>query len=94
MAHWHATLPGRVHDVSYEALVTEPERVGREVFEFCGLSWNAQHLDLARGGAVTTASTVQVREGIHARRVGGWRAYARQLEPLRERLHRDGWLQP
>jgi hypothetical protein len=93
MAHWHDRHPGLLLDVSYEGLVAEPERVAREVFDFCGLRWDPACLDLAReGGAVSTASTVQVREGIHARRVGGWRAYASQLEPLRASLQRDGWL--
>ena len=32
-----SSFPGRVLDVSYEALVAEPEPVAREVFEFCGL---------------------------------------------------------
>jgi hypothetical protein len=41
---------------------------------------------------VSTASTVQVREGIHARRVGAWQPYARGLEPLRLQLHKDGLL--
>ena len=92
MAHWHAALPGRIHDVSYEALVTSPEAVARGVFDFCGLLWDAGSLDLSRGGSVSTASTVQVREGIHARRVGGWQSYARGLEPLRQRLQQEGWL--
>jgi tetratricopeptide (TPR) repeat protein len=92
MAHWHQAFPGRVLDVSYEALVAEPERVAREVFEHCGLRWEPASLQPGAGGAVSTASSVQVREGVHARRVGGWRAYARQLEPLRERLEQDGWL--
>jgi tetratricopeptide (TPR) repeat protein len=92
MAHWHAAFPGRILDVSYEALVADPERVARGVFAHCGLRWDPASLALGGGGAVSTASTVQVREGIHARRVGGWRAYARQLEPLRQRLQQDGWL--
>jgi hypothetical protein len=78
--------------VSYEALVRAPEAVARGVFEFCGLPWDAASLDLSRGGAVSTASTVQVREGIHARRVGGWQPYARGLEPLRQRLQQEGLL--
>jgi hypothetical protein len=92
MAHWHAVLPGRIHDVSYEALVTSPEAVARGVFGFCGLPWDAASLDLSRGGAVSTASTVQVREGIHARRVGAWQPYAGGLEPLRLQLCKDGLL--
>jgi hypothetical protein len=39
MAHWHEVLPGRMLDVSYEALVADPERVARQVFKFCGLQW-------------------------------------------------------
>jgi hypothetical protein len=66
--------------------------VARGVFEFCGLPWDACSLDLARGGTVSTASTVQVREGINARRVGGWQPYARGLEPRRLRLQEEGWL--
>jgi hypothetical protein len=32
----HATAPGRVHEVRYEQLVTEPERVVRGICEFLG----------------------------------------------------------
>ena len=39
---------------------------------------------------VATASTVQVREGIHTRGIGAWQRYAEPLQPvhdwLRERL--------
>ncbi len=39
MAHWHQQFPGRVLDVSYEALVTDPHGTGREVFAHCGLDY-------------------------------------------------------
>jgi tetratricopeptide (TPR) repeat protein len=84
MAHWHAAMPGAILDVSYEALVADPEAVAREVLAFCGLPWQPGCIVAgARAGAVSTASTVQVREPIHARNVGGWRRYAGPLEPLR-----------
>jgi hypothetical protein len=35
---------------------------------------------------VSTASSAQVRQPIHARNVGGWKRYAAQLEPLRAQL--------
>ncbi len=35
---------------------------------------------------VATPSSAQVREAIHTRGLGGWRHYAKQLEPLRQAL--------
>ena len=37
-------------------------------------------------GAVATASSVQMREPIHARFVGQWRQYEAQLQPMIEAL--------
>lgn len=39
MAHWHAQFPGRILDVAYEALVTDPYATARKVFEHCGLAY-------------------------------------------------------
>jgi Sulfotransferase family len=89
MRHWHAALPGRILDVSYEALVRDPEHEARKALSHCGLEWDPACLAAnQRTQAVATASTVQVREPIHQRSIGGWRRYARQLEPLR--LHVEG----
>src|SRR3546814_5462839 len=48
MAHWHRVLPGRVMDVSYAALVDDPERIARQVFAHCGLDFEPQALDIDR----------------------------------------------
>lgn len=93
MDHWHASFPGRVHDVRYEELVSDPEPVARALMTFCGLPWQADSLRIeARDGAVTTASSVQVREPIHRRGIDGWRRYQAQLQPLLAALQADGWL--
>ncbi len=39
MAHWHAQFPGRILDVAYESLVTDPHATARKVFEHCGLTY-------------------------------------------------------
>lgn len=39
MAHWHAQFPGRILDVAYESLVTDPHATARRVFEHCGLAY-------------------------------------------------------
>ncbi len=87
MAHWHRALPGRVHDVSYADLVADPERIAREVLEFCGLPWEPACVAIEeRLSAVATASTVQVREPIHQRSLGQWKRYEQWLETLRQAL--------
>lgn len=87
MAKWHAAFPGRILDVHYDALVTEPERVAREVLEFCGLPWHDGMAAIEnRTGTVATPSAGQVREPIHQRFLEQWRRYEDHLGPLRERL--------
>lgn len=91
MRHWRQVLPNSVLEVSYEALVVDPERVAREVLAFCGLPWEPGCVRVEqRSSASSTASTVQVREPIHARNVAQWKRYERQLEPLRRLLGEDG----
>jgi len=87
MTHWHEAFPGRILDVHYDQLVNEPERVAREVLEFCGLPWHEGIAAIEkRSGTVATASTAQVREPIHQRFLEQWRRYEAHLGPLRERL--------
>ncbi|MDX1442417.1 MAG: sulfotransferase [Gammaproteobacteria bacterium] len=95
MSHWHKAFPGRVLDVSYAGLVNEPERVARDVLSFCGLPWQDGIVAIEnRSDAVATASSVQVREPIHNRFVGQWKAYEEHLKPLRDALERAGQLKP
>ncbi|MBW8368075.1 MAG: sulfotransferase [Arenimonas sp.] len=39
MAHWHAQFPGRILDVAFETMVTDPYAVARKVFEHVGLDF-------------------------------------------------------
>ena len=87
MEHWHHLLPGRIIDVAYEELVDDPERMLREVFRRCQLSFDPRSLAFFRSSeAVTTASAVQVRQPIYRTSVQSWRHYAGHLEPLLEEL--------
>ncbi|WP_345776947.1 sulfotransferase [Thermomonas sp.] len=86
-AHWRKTLPGRYMEVGYEDLVSDPERIGRQVMEFCGLPFQVEQVDITKNKMpVLTASTSQVRQPINTRGIGAWRHYEAQLAPLRERL--------
>ncbi|MGC1457917.1 MAG: sulfotransferase [Steroidobacteraceae bacterium] len=87
MEHWHELLPSRIIDVAYEELVDDSERVIREVFQRCHLSFDPRSLSFFRSSeAITTASAVQVRQPIYRSSVESWRHYARHLGPLLEEL--------
>jgi tetratricopeptide (TPR) repeat protein len=87
MAHWRQALPGFVLDVSYEALIENPEHEAKRILDFCGLDWRPECVDLDRNTrAVNTASSGQVREPIHRRNVDAWKRYAPYLTRLRASL--------
>ena len=88
--HWENVLPDvRYLQVSYEALVADPQVQGRRIADFLGLRWNPAMLDFhADGSAATTASAVQIRRPLYATAVGGWRSYEDHLHPLRAALRR------
>ena len=84
MHHWHALYPGQILDVDYENLVNNPQHEAQRVFEFCGIDWYDECLDLPSkaDSPVTTLSSVQVRQPINTASVGKWRAYAPWLGEL------------
>jgi hypothetical protein len=84
MAHWHEIAPGRILDLDYEDMVTDPETSARRVMDYCGLPYQPAQIRVeANAAPVSTASSTQVRQPIHQRNIGGWKRYAQQLEPLR-----------
>ena len=91
MAHWQSTLPGKIIEVRYEALVADPEAQCRALIAALGLPWEAACLEFHRNPApANTASATQVRRPIYSSAVTLWRNYAAQLSPLRARLEAAG----
>jgi len=91
MAHWHATFPGRILDVSYADLTRDTEAVMRKVAAFCGLDYVPAMSDpRSSTRAVSTASVVQVRGNVVAREVPKWAPYEQQLQPLIAALRAGG----
>lgn len=80
MAHWRTTLAVDMLEVRYEDLVRDFETTVREMIGFLELPWDAGclHFHETRR-AVQTNSRWQVRERLHSRSVGRWRAYAAPL---------------
>ena len=87
MDHWHRVLPGRILDVRYEDVVSEPEQMARTLIGHCELEWEDGCLDFHKTKRrVATASAAQVREPVHQRSVERWRHFEKHLEPLRVAL--------
>jgi len=83
MEHWHKLFPGRIYDLDYKRLTEEPEKVIKELLEFCELHWEDNVLEFYKTKRpVKTASIKQVRQGIYKSSVEKWRRYEKFLKPV------------
>lgn len=87
MAHWRDALPGRVLDISYDALIEDPQDMARRVALHCGLDFEASMVDISRStGTVATPSATTARQGFRKDRGQVWRRYERHLAVLQREL--------
>ena len=87
MAHWQTLLGAELVTVSYEELVSEPEKVLRPLLEALGLDWNDACLSHQETvGRVATLSLYQVRKPLNTGATERWRNYEKHLAPLRVAL--------
>jgi hypothetical protein len=87
MRHWQQTLPGFIHELSYEALLADQRGETQRLLDFCGLNWQEACMQFhSNSTPTTTASAVQVRRPLYRGADTLWRNYRRQLEPLRQQL--------
>ncbi|HET7269354.1 MAG TPA: sulfotransferase [Oleiagrimonas sp.] len=88
---WLDKYPERVFDLSYEALVAEPEPVIRRMLDFCGLSFEPACLQFhkTQRSVRSAPSAAQVRQPLHG---GTARSalYGDKLDGLRQRLRDAG----
>jgi tetratricopeptide (TPR) repeat protein len=90
--HWRASLGGRLHEIVYEELVREPNRVGAAIATRCGLTWSDAAVDIQNNRSVSlTASAAQIRRPIYGSSSGRWRHYRRHLQPLIAALQTRGF---
>jgi len=91
MAHWQATMPGVIHELSYERLIADQRGETRRLLEYCGLEWEDACVAFHRNPAAsTTASASQVRRPIYKDSVAQWRHYESQLAELSAQLASGG----
>ena len=87
MAHFDRVLPGKIHRVSYERLIAEPEAEIRRLFEYLGLDLEEGCLRFYEcDRPLDSASSEQVRMPIFTEAAGYWRNYEAWLGPLKDAL--------
>lgn len=91
MEHWKSVLPGIVHEVNYERLVSDHDSEVQQLLKYCGLGVEPQCLRFHENSAAsTTASASQVRMPLYSSSIGRWRQFQQELEPLRKILIEGG----
>jgi tetratricopeptide (TPR) repeat protein len=92
MRHWAETLPGAIHEISYENLVANQRPETLRLLNFCGLDWEDSCGNFLNNTApITTASAAQVRSPLHDGSVSEWRNYRNQLWSLEQHLRAAGF---
>ena len=87
MDHWDAVLPGRVHRVQYENMVSDTEAQIRSLLDYCQLDFEEQCLRFYETErAVRTPSSEQVRKPIYKEGLEQWRHFESHLGPLKDAL--------
>ena len=76
MDHWHYSLPGAIHTLSYEQLIDDPIGATRRLLDFCRLEQKDACL----------ASAAQIRQSAEENTLNQWRHYSGQLDKLRDQL--------
>ena len=87
---WREAMPSSFFEIRYEDLISEPEPWTRALLEACNLDWEESCLEFHRHQrTVKTLSLYQVRQPIYTSSIGSWKKYAKDLEPLFDRLSLD-----
>ncbi len=87
MAHFDAVLPGRIHRVAYEDMVTSTETEVRRLLDYCGLPFEDACLRFFENARpVRTASSEQVRQPIYREGIDHWKHFEQWLGPLKTSL--------
>jgi tetratricopeptide (TPR) repeat protein len=91
MQHWRRRFPGRIHDVTYTALATDPAAELRRVASYLAIEYQPSMLETdSQSRSVNTASAVQVRQKPSLPLRPKWQEYRELLTPLEWRLSNVG----
>jgi len=85
MNQYKKRFRGKIYDLNYDSLVSNPEEEIKSLISWLGWKWNDQYLSPHQNPrSVSTASNIKVRYPINSRSVGGWKNYKELLRPAME----------
>ena len=91
MNFWRLRFPGRIIDVEYSELVTNPTAVTKRLARETGLEWTVDWLKPEDAkNPVLTASSEQVRKPIYKDSNNQWKRYKHHIAPLLSALDAAG----
>jgi hypothetical protein len=92
MDHWRLHSGLEIHDVVYEELVSEQERVSRELVKYLDLEWDPACLRFHESDRlVATASHAQVRRPLYRSSTARFKNYESHLDDLRAEIDWSAW---
>jgi tetratricopeptide (TPR) repeat protein len=87
MQHWRQRFPGRIHDVTYTSLATDPAAELKRATAYLGIEFRPSMADVEAGNRIAgTASAFQVREKPSLPLRPEWQPYREYLTPMIWRL--------
>lgn len=88
MKHWRNVLPKNAfYEMQYENLVEDPEKISKDLLNFCGLEWEENCINFhTNNRKVKTASVLQVRQPIYKTSMKKWQDFEKHLQPLTDIL--------
>lgn len=90
--HWTAEFGDQFMTINYKDVVGDIEQASKSMAAFCELEWVPEMMAPQKNKAqVRTASVTQVREGVHQKSVGGWRAMEEHMQGFIRHLDKDLW---
>lgn len=91
MELWRERFGGRFIELSYEGVTADFEATARDLVSRVGIGWeDACGAFDKQATPVATASSVQVRKGVHTKSIGRWHRYREELQPVASILGEAG----
>ncbi|MDA1037926.1 MAG: sulfotransferase, partial [Proteobacteria bacterium] len=87
MKHWDNVLPGKIHRVNYESMISDTENEIKRLLKYCDLDFEDACLNFYENKrAVRTPSSEQVRQPIYTSGMNQWKNFEEWLIPLKNEL--------
>lgn len=80
---WNTKLPGQIHEIHYEDLISDPETQTRALLNACDLDWQDACLSFHENTRqVSTLSVHQVRQPIYSSSLQAWQRHEEELSEM------------